>query len=63
VGITSGITIGRGVVVQAQSGVSKSLEAGKVYFGSPADEVRTILREMASVKQLPKIIDQLNRKA
>lgn len=60
VGVISGITIGEGVVVYAQSGVAKSLDSGKIYFGSPADEARKKYREMASIKILPQIIEKLN---
>ncbi len=59
VGIASGITIGKKAIVQAQSGVSKSLEEGKIYFGYPADEVRTKLRELAGIRQLPELIKKL----
>ncbi len=59
VGIASGITIGKKAIVQAQSGVSKSLEGGKIYFGYPADEVRSKLKELATIKRLPQILKDL----
>ena len=59
VGTTSGITIGSKAVLLAQSGVSKSLEGGKVYFGSPAEESRDKLKQMAYIKRLPEIIEKL----
>ena len=59
VGTTSGITIGKKAVVQGQSGVTKSIEGGKVYWGTPAQEVRAHLKEMASIKQIPNILKQL----
>ena len=59
VGTTSGITIGKKAVVQGQSGVTKSIEGGKTYWGTPAQEVRTQLKEMASIKQIPNILKQL----
>jgi UDP-3-O-[3-hydroxymyristoyl] glucosamine N-acyltransferase len=59
VGVTSDVTIGENVIVQAQSGVSRSLAANGTYFGSPAGEARTILREMAAVRRLPGIIENL----
>lgn len=62
VGSTSGITIGAKAVIQAQSGLSKSLEGGKTYFGTPAEEVRVKLKEMATIKQLPKILEELKKK-
>jgi len=58
-GTTSGITIGTKAVIQAQSGVSKSLEGGKVYFGSPAEEVREKLKQMAHIKRIPEILEKL----
>ncbi len=60
VGITSGVTIGDRSTIFAQSGVSKSLEGGKTYFGSPADESRKKYREMASLRILPQIIERLD---
>lgn len=59
VGVTSGITLGEGCVVFAQSGISKSLEGGKTYFGSPAEDARKKYREMASLRVLPEIIERL----
>ena len=59
VGTTSGITIGSKAVVQGQSGVTKSIEGGKIYWGTPIQEVRAKLKEMASIKQIPNILKQL----
>nr|WP_299382049.1 UDP-3-O-(3-hydroxymyristoyl)glucosamine N-acyltransferase [Allomuricauda sp.] len=53
VGVISAITIGKGAVVYAQSGVAKSLEGGKTYFGSPAEEARSKMREITALKNLP----------
>lgn len=54
VGCASSIQIGSGVTVLAQSGIGMNLEAGKTYFGSPCDEAKTKMRELAAVKQLVK---------
>ncbi|UUV21218.1 UDP-3-O-(3-hydroxymyristoyl)glucosamine N-acyltransferase [Paenimyroides aestuarii] len=54
VGTTSGITIGAHTVVLAKSGVSKSLEGNKVYFGAPAEEAREYYKHIAKVKKLVK---------
>ncbi|MEO9531163.1 MAG: UDP-3-O-(3-hydroxymyristoyl)glucosamine N-acyltransferase [Crocinitomicaceae bacterium] len=59
VGVISDIKIGKGSVVQGQSGVSRSLDAEGTYFGSPASEVRKVLREMAAVRKLPSILESL----
>ncbi len=58
-GIRSDITIKSHAVVMAQSGISKSLESGKSYFGTPASEFREKMKEMATVRQIPRIIDDL----
>lgn len=47
VGISSSITIGKGAIVLAKSGVSKSLPGGKTYFGYPAGEMNEYYRQMA----------------
>lgn len=61
VGVISGITIGEGAVVYAQSGVGNSLEGGKTYFGSPADEARKKYREMAALKILPNALEKIQK--
>ncbi|OJR70849.1 UDP-3-O-(3-hydroxymyristoyl)glucosamine N-acyltransferase, partial [Escherichia coli] len=58
VGTTSGITIGTKAVVLAQSGVSKSLVGGKVYFGYPAEESRDKLKQLASIKRIPELVEK-----
>jgi len=59
VGVTSGITIGTKAVVSAQSGISKSLEGNKSYFGTPADDFRKKYKEIAAIRQIPEIIEKL----
>jgi UDP-3-O-[3-hydroxymyristoyl] glucosamine N-acyltransferase len=61
VGCTSGVTIGTKAVVHAQSGISKSLEGNKTYWGVPAQEARIVLKEMASIKQIPGILSDLKK--
>ncbi len=59
VGITSGVTIGAKAIISAQSGVSKSLKGDSSYFGTPADNSRKKYKEMASIKQIPDLIQKL----
>lgn len=59
VGSTSGITIGSGAIVHAQAGISKSLEGGKVYWGTPAQEARETMKQMANVKRIPELFEKL----
>ncbi|MFC4721925.1 UDP-3-O-(3-hydroxymyristoyl)glucosamine N-acyltransferase [Geojedonia litorea] len=62
VGTTSGITIGEKAVIMGQTGVTKSIEGGKTYFGTPIEESRVKLKELALIKQIPKILETLNKK-
>lgn len=59
VGVVSDVTIGEGAVVLGQSGVGRSLEGGKSYLGSPCDEARKKFREVAALRKLPEIIENL----
>lgn len=61
VGTASGITIGAKAVVQAQAGVTKSIEGGKAYWGTPIQEARQELKRLASIKQIPKILEELKK--
>jgi UDP-3-O-[3-hydroxymyristoyl] glucosamine N-acyltransferase len=59
VGTTSGITIGSKAVVLGQTGVSKSIEGGKTYFGTPVEESRERMKQLANIKKIPEIIEKL----
>jgi UDP-3-O-[3-hydroxymyristoyl] glucosamine N-acyltransferase len=59
VGTTSGITIGTKAVVMGQTGVTKSIEGGKSYFGTPIEESREKLKQLANIKRIPEILNQL----
>ena len=60
VGVQKDLTIGKGAVVLGQSGIAKSLKGGITYFGSPVQEARQKMKELAFIKQLPSIIQKLN---
>lgn len=59
VGTTSGITIGAKAVVLGQTGVTKSIEGGKSYFGTPVEESREKLKQLANVKRIPDLLNKL----
>ena len=59
VGTTSGITIGGKAVVMGQTGVTKSIAGGKTYFGTPIEESREKLKQLANIKRIPEIIETL----
>ena len=54
VGTNSGITIGKGAVILGQTGVTKSVQGGKTYFGTPIEESREKLKQIAGLKRLLK---------
>ena len=56
VGCTSGVTIGEKAVLHAQSGISKSLEGHKTFWGTPAQEARAEMKQMANIKEIPEIL-------
>ncbi|TDD74943.1 UDP-3-O-(3-hydroxymyristoyl)glucosamine N-acyltransferase [Flavobacterium caseinilyticum] len=59
VGTTSGITIGAKAVILGQTGVTKSVEGGKSYFGTPVEESREKLKQLANIKKIPEILTKL----
>ena len=61
VGTTSGITIGTKAVILGQTGVTKSVEGGKSYFGTPIEESREKLKQLAHIKKIPEILQKINQ--
>ncbi|NRD20131.1 UDP-3-O-(3-hydroxymyristoyl)glucosamine N-acyltransferase [Winogradskyella eckloniae] len=59
VGVKSGITIAKGTVLFAQSGLGHSTKEGKTYFGSPAMEARTFFKDRAYTKKIPEILQKI----
>jgi UDP-3-O-[3-hydroxymyristoyl] glucosamine N-acyltransferase len=55
VGVSKTLSIGDNAVVLAQSGVPSSLEAGKVYFGYPAEDAAVKKREIVWIRRIPEI--------
>jgi UDP-3-O-[3-hydroxymyristoyl] glucosamine N-acyltransferase len=55
VGVSKTLTIGDNAVVYAQSGVPASLEGGKAYFGSPAEDALLKKRELVWIKRIPEL--------
>ena len=61
VGTTSGITIGAKAVIMGQTGVTKSVAGGKSYFGTPIQESRELLKQLANIKRLPELLKKLSK--
>jgi UDP-3-O-[3-hydroxymyristoyl] glucosamine N-acyltransferase len=52
VSVNKDLVIGAKAVVFAMSGIDKSLEGGKKYWGVPAEEARKKWRELAQIRKL-----------
>lgn len=52
VGLINNLKVGDRVTILAQSGVTKDLKEGTTYFGTPAEESRSWLKEKARIKRL-----------
>lgn len=62
VGVSKDLVVGKGAVVLAQSGVPSSIEGGKTYFGSPAQEAKTKMKELGWVKRIPEMWEKMMNK-
>lgn len=62
VGTNSGITIGKNAVIMGQTGVTKSVVGGKSYFGTPIEESREKLKQLAYIKKIPELIKNMDKK-
>lgn len=58
-GVRSDVTIGEGAVLLAQSGLAENLPDGKTFFGTPAGDARTKMKEVAALKMLPDIMKKM----
>jgi UDP-3-O-[3-hydroxymyristoyl] glucosamine N-acyltransferase len=59
VGVSKTLHIGDGANVLAQSGVPSSLDGGKSYFGSPAEDASIKRRELVWIKRIPEIWEKV----
>lgn len=55
VGVSKTLTIGKGAVINAQSGVPSDVAGGKVYFGTPIMEAKEKMKELVWVKRIPEL--------
>jgi UDP-3-O-[3-hydroxymyristoyl] glucosamine N-acyltransferase len=59
VGMIGHISTADDVIIIAQSGVSKSITKPGTYFGAPAKEFRTALRQEGALRQLPELLERV----
>ena len=62
VGVSKTLTIGKGAEVYAQSGVPASLEGGRKYFGSPAENALVKMKELVWIKRVPELWEKIMRR-
>jgi UDP-3-O-[3-hydroxymyristoyl] glucosamine N-acyltransferase len=61
VGLVGHMYTADGVIIIAQSGVSKSLTKPGVYQGAPAKEVRSAFKQEAAIRMLPDLLDRVRK--
>lgn len=61
VGVSKTLSIGDNTVVLSQSGVGGSLDANRVYFGTPAEDALSKKRELVWIKRIPEIWERLKK--
>lgn len=61
-GVRSDVRLGKGAVLLAQGGLAEDIPAGTTYFGSPAGEARSKMKEVAALKMLPELIKKIKEK-
>jgi UDP-3-O-[3-hydroxymyristoyl] glucosamine N-acyltransferase len=59
VSVNKDLVVGAKSIVLATSGIDKSIEGGKTYFGSPVMEARKKWRELVAIRNLPDILEKL----
>jgi UDP-3-O-[3-hydroxymyristoyl] glucosamine N-acyltransferase len=59
VGINKTLNIQDNVVILAKSGIGHDLEAGKTYWGAPADDALTKQKELVWIKRIPEMWNKL----
>ena len=59
VGIVGHIETAPGVIIEAQSGVSKTINKSGRYFGHPAKEHSLALRQEGALRQLPELLQTI----
>lgn len=62
VGVSKTLTVGKAAEVYAQSGVPASIEGGKKYFGSPAEDAMSKKKELVWIKRIPELWERVRGK-
>lgn len=57
--INKTLTIGENAVLYARTGVSNDLEGNKTYWGAPAQDARTVQKELVWIKRIPQLWEKV----
>jgi UDP-3-O-[3-hydroxymyristoyl] glucosamine N-acyltransferase len=61
-GVNKTLTIGAHATIMAQSGVPNNVVGGKIYWGSPIQEVGTKKKELIWIKRIPELWEKVMKK-
>jgi UDP-3-O-[3-hydroxymyristoyl] glucosamine N-acyltransferase len=61
-GVNKTLTIGANATIMAQSGVPNNVEGGKIYWGSPIQEINTKKKELIWIKRIPELWEKVMKK-
>jgi UDP-3-O-[3-hydroxymyristoyl] glucosamine N-acyltransferase len=61
VGVNKTLRVGAGAVIMGQSGIPSDVEGGKVYLGSPIQDLSTKRKEFVWIKRIPEMWDKIMR--
>ena len=59
VGVADHIHIGDGATAAARTGISKDIKAGEISWGAPNRPIKQVMREMACIARLPRLMEQV----
>ena len=59
--LSGGVHVNDGAVVNARSGVNSDVKAGDTVWGAPAKDAKDAMREIMSVRKLPKLLKTVRR--
>lgn len=63
VGVADHIHIGAGATAAARTGISKDIRPGEISWGAPNRPIKQVMREMACIARLPKLMEQVRKMA
>lgn len=63
VGVADHIHIGAGATAAARTGISKDIKPGEISWGAPNRPIKQVMREMACIARLPKLMEQVRNMA